>query len=315
MRTLVISDIHNRTVQAQRLLDEVKYDRAILLGDYFDQFNDTPDHAHNTALWLKEFVLDNPKITALIGNHDQYYYWPWYSYLLGSGFTTAKSHAIRKVLNQSDFEKLKFFTIDQGFVLSHAGVSSQVWKEIMAYESYDGPNTIEMFTTILERKVDANIAAISQNRPAELFMAGYDRGGSVRNGGMTWVDWSSFGPVKGINQIVGHTPHVLPDILVQGEQGSLKRYTASQYYTTTINWDKITSKNFALDTHGSHYIIIEDGKVDIYDTKTNLTVGDMLKQNIPIGDDKDEVEMIESLKIELRKQALESMFPEKKEEN
>jgi hypothetical protein len=282
----------------------VECDRIILLGDYFDQFNDTPDHAYNTATWLKEHVLYNPKITALIGNHDQYYIWPWYDYLIGSGFHKMKSDAIRKVLNQEDFDRLKHFTIDQGYVLSHAGLTSQIWKEFKHIEADDFVTTIDSFAKVLEDHIKRNRNMISMNRPAELFMAGWDRGGSVRHGGISWGDWTSFGPVKGINQIVGHTPHVLPEVLVQADTGSIKRYIAHHFIMDeSINRDRITSINYALDTHNKHYIIIEDGKVEIYDTDSNLSLREMVKQNI-MPAEKDEVEIIESLKEELRRDAL-----------
>jgi hypothetical protein len=282
MRTLVIPDIHHRFVQAQLLIDTVPHDRVVLTGDYFDSFGDTPDHAYNTAVWLKEMVLTNPKITVLIGNHDQYYIWPWYGYLRGSGYTDMKSHAIRKVLNQDDFDKFKFFTVDQGFVLSHAGVTSQIWKEFLQCEADDFVTTTESFCKVMQERIDISRNMISVNRPAELFMAGWDRGGSVRHGGITWGDWSSFGPVKGINQIVGHTPHFIPEILTQSDKGSVKRYLVHQFVPEKVNMKKLTSINYALDTHSKHYAIIEDGKVDVYDATTHLTLIEMVKKNMPI---------------------------------
>lgn len=47
-RILVISDIHNRHAKVQKLLDTVEYDRCVLLGDFFDDFNDFPEDARQT---------------------------------------------------------------------------------------------------------------------------------------------------------------------------------------------------------------------------------------------------------------------------
>lgn len=295
-RTLCIPDIHNRWVQAQHLIDTVPHDKCILLGDYFDNFNDTPDHAHNTAVWLKELVLTNPKIVPLIGNHDQYYFWPWYSYFRGSGYSEAKSHAIRKVLNQDDVAKFKFFTVEQGYALSHAGLTCHLWKEFLRNEDDDAVTTLDFFYKVLTERVNRNLNMIGMNRPAELFMAGWDRGGDCRYGGMTWCDWRSFAPIKGINQIFGHSPHNLPEVLIQKKKGDIKRYVSNDFYNSKINLKNVTSINFALDTHSKHYAIIEDGVLSIYDSITKEDI-----KNVPAAD---ETVLIESLKEQMRKEAL-----------
>lgn len=282
MRTLVLADIHHRWVQAQSLIDTIECDRVILLGDYFDCFNDNPYIAHSTATWLKELVLTNPKITPLIGNHDQYYFWPYCDYILGSGYSPQKKDAIRSVITKEDIDKFQYFTVDQGYVLSHAGLTSKIWKQFLMaeYDVRPEDTTIEFFTSILAQRIELNKNLMEVFRPPELFMPGWDRGGSCRYGGITWGDWSSFGPVKGINQIVGHTPHYIPEILIQRELGNITRHTADRFYSLPINMSKVTSINFALDTHSEHYAIIEDGVVDIYDISTRMSFKEMIASGV-----------------------------------
>ena len=76
MRTLVISDVHNRIIRAQSIIDKVPHDKLVLTGDYFDSYGegaDAAEYARNTAVWLKEKILHNPKAVALLGNHDTSY--------------------------------------------------------------------------------------------------------------------------------------------------------------------------------------------------------------------------------------------------
>ena len=54
MRTLIIPDIHNHTQNADHWLQTQRYDRVVFLGDYFDDFHDTPGDVINTAGWLRE---------------------------------------------------------------------------------------------------------------------------------------------------------------------------------------------------------------------------------------------------------------------
>jgi predicted phosphodiesterase len=285
-RTLVISDIHNRHVQAQILIDKVPCDRIVLLGDYFDNFSDSVCDAHNTAVWLKESILSNSKITPLIGNHDAAYFWPACTFLRCSGFTEPKMQAIRRVLPDEDMKhKFKVFTTDQNFVLSHAGLSNKVWKELNQFQTHiDIEKTkLDSFVSALDEYVKKNINMLELVRHAPLFAAGWDRGGEIPNGGITWMDWKNFAPIKGINQIVGHTPVFLPEFMIQLPLGTVKRFSVEELCKKkNLKFDDATSINLDLDTHSNHYAIIEDGKVEIYDTNTQKSVREMIANNVPL---------------------------------
>lgn len=191
MRTLIIPDIHNKIAKVKDLLGRVEYDQTVCLGDWFDNWNDTPDDARRTAEYLIEF-LEDPKHLTLIGNHDL-------PYITGddrdhcSGFTVEKFAAIRSVIPKhrwSDWLNTKSLRIQivlGNSILTHAGWD-QYWSQADASEG------ISYFFGI-------------GNRP-EWFNAGRDRGGILPVGGPFWVDFRSLDPYDfqdGLYQIVGHT--------------------------------------------------------------------------------------------------------------
>ena len=49
MKTIIVSDIHNRVDWIEPTLSLLKYDNVIFIGDYFDDFGDTHKDAENTA--------------------------------------------------------------------------------------------------------------------------------------------------------------------------------------------------------------------------------------------------------------------------
>jgi metallophosphoesterase superfamily enzyme len=56
-------------MSSMRFSDAKKYDRVVFLGDYFDDFRDTPESGRATAEWLRTNVRDS-RFTFLHGNHD-----------------------------------------------------------------------------------------------------------------------------------------------------------------------------------------------------------------------------------------------------
>lgn len=286
MKTLVLSDIHHRITTAQRLIDTVVFDKCILLGDYFDQFNDTPKDAEATAVWLKERILTDSRIIPLLGNHDNYYAYPKsYQYLQGSGYSPEKYDATRTILHSEHWDHFQYYHIHDGFVFSHAGLTVHLWKQMLwnfAEEDVPNPVTIPFFDKLLGEFVAKNRHQASVLHPSPLFAPGWDRGGLERYGGITWCDFRSFAPIKGINQIFGHTPQRVPTILTQNQHGTLSTYGAAEYARRqdAIN-AHATSLNLDLDTHNAHYLVIEDGKLDIFDRLTGQLFRELKNYAIP----------------------------------
>ncbi len=300
MKTLVIADIHHKHVRAQAIIDSVEHDRVVLTGDYFDGYGDTVAEAQATAIWLKEKVLYNPKITALVGNHDVNYVWQNNPNYRCSGFTVEKAIAINDILTEADKSQLKFFHVEQGFAFTHAGVSNQIWKKLVQrHPENRDKSKLEYFSEVLNAAIAEAITISNRGEGAELFGAGWDRNGWQRDGGITWVDWNHLSPVNGINQIVGHSKHHVPQIFIQKEGGAISKKTIIEHYehealvkqlaANTHVWKHVTpvkqkgilSTNYNLDTALGHYAVITDGKVDIYDYINNLNLRDLGNYNIP----------------------------------
>lgn len=283
MRTLVFSDIHHRYKTVQRIIDSVPHDNVILLGDYFDSYYDLADEAIDTAKWLKEKVLHNPKITPLIGNHDASYIWNNNFYLRCSGYGDEKNIEINKILNDDDKSKFKVYHIAHNHVFSHAGLTNPLWKYYSAkFDEKDGETKLEFFDRVLSYYAAENVNKVKSNQNAELFAAGWERGGGQQHGGINWVDWDYFAPINGINQVVGHSIHNCPQICIQKQGGGIKKKDITDYYIDDMDKkEKYLSLSYGLDTQSRHYMLIEDGDVNIFHIETNTNLKDIRNIYLP----------------------------------
>lgn len=283
MKILVISDIHQKHARAQKIIDSVEHDRCVLLGDYFDDYGDLTHETRNTATWLRDSVLTNPKIVPIFGNHDCSYFWPANPHPRCSGYSGIKSMVINSVLTAEHKTKFKVYHIEQNFLFSHAGFSNSLWKQCsLRFERTENESKINFVDRILAVCVEEAIIELNAGRNHWLFAAGWDRGGFQRYGGITWGDWTNFAPVNGINQIFGHTPHKIPEVLIQKAGGGYtKRDVIKQSKYPIISKENILSVNYDLDTALGHYAVIEDGKIDIFDFFNEINVEDVKKYYIP----------------------------------
>lgn len=187
---LVIPDIHHKIDIAESILKKHPDEPVIFLGDYFDDFLDTPEITKTTALWLKRHLNDPNKI-FLFGNHDLSYAYSHINGLVCSGWTREKQRVITETLTQEDWAKLKFCHEAEGFLFTHAGKTAPL-------EHYRLDNS-EIRDTLAEGSLHILVAA------------GRGRGGMAKWGGITWCDfYREFSPIRGVKQIFGHTPSEEP---------------------------------------------------------------------------------------------------------
>lgn len=280
---LILSDIHNRINTAQRVIDTVPHDRCILLGDYFDSYYDTAEDARNTAIWLKEKVLHNPKIIPLFGNHCASYIFNDNFYLRCSGYRDEKNAAINAILNDEDKSKFKVYHIAHDHVFSHAGLTNGLWNQYSAkFDPNENETKLEFFDRVLSYYADENVNKARNNQDAELFNAGWDRGGRQSNGGINWIDWDYFAPINGINQVVGHSIHSCPQICIQKVGGGVKKKDITEYYIDDMDKkEKYLSVSYCLDTVSRHYMLIEDGDVNVFHIATNTNLKDVRNIYLP----------------------------------
>lgn len=283
MRILVLSDIHHRHRRAQSIIDKVQHDKCILLGDYFDAWGDSDFEARDTAEWLRDFVLPNKKIVPLIGNHDTMYFYNDNPSFRCSGYADSKNKIINQILNEEHKSQFRWYHIDAGFLFLHAGITKPLWDKIVdgTHSEDKRDNCLELADDVLKYHTEFNHNEAKRGVHSYLFAAGWDRGGMYQQGGINWVDWNSFAPVKNINQIVGHTRHKVPHILVQQKGGGIYEGPITDYYRTNRNFSNPLSVNYALDTDSNHYMVIEDGVVSIYDSIHHINLKDIPNTSVP----------------------------------
>jgi hypothetical protein len=159
-----------------------------------------------TCSWLSGSVA-KPNRIHLFGNHDQHYAYVYRTFQC-SGYAQWKYFIIHDNIDPKTWDKLKWFHfLDGKWLLSHAGLHKFNVPDHIKKHRKDRPKFIEHLTGYLNYEIRKGFQAGAEGVESWVFNAGHARWGSQRVGGITWCDFQrEFSPVKGINQIVGHTP-------------------------------------------------------------------------------------------------------------
>lgn len=197
-KLLIIPDIHTHFQKAERIVSKFeKTHKFIFIGDYFDQFGDTPEINSATAKWLKDLMDYRPEWVYLYGNHDVHYNKQFS--VMCSGFSSAKKIAINEVLTIEDWNKLKYFHYENGHWFSHAGIT-KYWFQHPMKEKLNIDN-VQMIIDEAEQKLK-----IQDPTDNAIWAASSKRGGTSPVGSITWQDWRDLELIPEIRQVVGHTP-------------------------------------------------------------------------------------------------------------
>ena len=266
MKYLIISDVHQKLKKVDIIIKNNKFDRLISLGDWFDNFGDTPKDAEQTAEYiLKLYHEYEENFIWILGNHDVPYVFPGsFDYTRCSGVTEAKLKLAAKTFEQNlDTSKLKLayrikFKNKKDIILSHAGVSKYHFGL-----NVSGKKAIKMCDEALSALHKLEKMPSIGGVP-DILQAGRARGGQHIRGGINWQDWNmEFSPIPVMSQIVGHTPLHNPCIIdaegkgIAPTGGTLE--TGFYYHMAPE-----ISYNINLDTHLNHYIVIENAKITIH---------------------------------------------------
>lgn len=169
--------MHHKYERAQVIIDAVPHSGVVFLGDYWDDYGDTPEQARETAIRVRKRVEEHPEDEFILGNHDL-------GYLFGpnfrcDGFSIAKYFAIRDVLGsvQSFRKHFTMHTWVDGWLLTHAGL-----RRGMIHATKD----INRDMADCLRQMEAG----SQHR-------------FLWPPGIVWC--RDFQPIRGLKQLFGHT--------------------------------------------------------------------------------------------------------------
>ena len=192
MKTIVIGDIHDKTVWKDIIEKEDDFDKVIFLGDYFDTFEEvsTLDQIFNFKE-ICNFKRDNPnKVILLLGNHD-------YHYMRGidefySGFNAFAKVDIGEVLFENK-DITQIVHVKDKFLFVHAGVGI-TWAKIKNIN-------------IDSDKIEQSINDLFVNKPKEFKFDGIESSGNSITQGPLWIrPQSLIGQMPNdLIQVVGHT--------------------------------------------------------------------------------------------------------------
>lgn len=233
-KIVVVPDVHQapNLNQLEQAIARERPDLTVFLGDYFDQFGDSPGDAGRTAEWLCQ-SLQHPKRIHLWGNHDLPYCYPENPVVRCPGFTVEKFEAVQRYLGEPDWQKLRLYHWEGHRLFSHAGWSKPCFNPSPA-------------ATDLRRNLAAQERAaweaLRAQRDHWIFDCGFRRGGCQRTGGLIWCDIREFEPIPGIDQFFGHTP------------GSLGKYVSGD---GSNNWCLDTTDRTGLH----HYLVINGDRI------------------------------------------------------
>jgi hypothetical protein len=269
MRQLILPDVHNRWELVEKVIKSVKPDKTIILGDYFDDFGDDPHIIADVADWFHHSVSQKDRV-HICGNHDVHYWFTSNHGLRCSGFEQFKCVAINDFVTKEDWEKLVFFyNLDNKWLLTHAGFHPS-WidranfrpSEVLEYSLPRAVSRLENETPDAKR-------AFYAGKNHWFGMPGFSRSrNSPYYGGLLWCDWNKeFHSVRGLHQIVGHTPdyNITWNVIEEGDTRQKEIPAVLGAYTHVLT-DK-NSHNLCLDSQpgSKYYAIYENGNLSLHE--------------------------------------------------
>jgi hypothetical protein len=263
-KVLVIPDIHQCLSFAEEALSE-SFDTVVFLGDYFDCY-EQPDgkvyySIEDTCHWLNRTkeILGHRGIW-LLGNHDLSYLesslamnhtkggHPKLNYTC-SGYSNNKATAIKKYLHPNFLPELKLSASVDGYILSHAGFHPDTLP-------YNPSLSVEELIQLLSDRWSDESRTFRHYLDHWVGRASWSRGGRSMTGSPIWLDWDEFVPIKGVNQIVGHTNSLVSPKFIAG----------------TDEEGVVNSLNFCIDVYRTAFGVIHDGNFTMKNAKTKKII-------------------------------------------
>jgi len=135
MKTVVIGDIHGRSLWKLIINQEQDADRIIFIGDYFDSFDIKGEEQLNNFLDIIEYKKTSGKeVIMLIGNHDHHYF-PEVGDTGTSGYQRIFKHQIEPTIDANREHLQMAYQFDE-FLFSHAGFSSKFMDSVFGEDGW-----------------------------------------------------------------------------------------------------------------------------------------------------------------------------------
>lgn len=127
MKILAVGDIHTKQWMLYEIAELIDYyDAIVFVGDYADNWNTSPTHSLATWRLLKNLTQD-PKVHAVIGNHDYSYIHPEIA-----GRSSGWNPVTFTLINTPEKKSLKEWLLSlpviielDGVTFSHAGITNE----------------------------------------------------------------------------------------------------------------------------------------------------------------------------------------------
>jgi predicted phosphodiesterase len=236
MKTIVIGDIHGRTVW-KKIVNQY-FDKFIFIGDYVDTHESiTPNQQLENLLDIIEFKKRNPdKVILLWGNHDHHYLNVGERY---SGFQSVMFPTFNYIYKQN-IELFQMVHIQDNILFSHAGLS-KVW--------------CDNNDVIINENLEQQINELFYGRPSVFNFTGRDIYGDSHESNPIWIREKSLSESKipGYVFVVGHTTKI---------QLAQRGFLISNH-----DGYKILDPNiWMIDTLGTskEYLVIENNQFKVY---------------------------------------------------
>lgn len=245
-KILIVPDVHHDIDAVRRVLAaEEDADEVVFLGDWFDNFGDTPEEAGRTAEYLASLLSqapENDNYVFLLGNHDAPYMNNDNGAVSCSGFNMDKAERVNEHMSPHHWKKFRLFYEIDNWLLSHAGMTGNLSAYYRVYKDKDGELEWELSKERLYNLQNEALYMLGAGYTHWMIEPGMSRGGMQNFGGVTWCDWDvDFSPIPGFNQVCGHTRH--PTVV-------RTKHTKN-------------SKNWCIDTGMQHYALLEGDELTV----------------------------------------------------
>jgi hypothetical protein len=245
MKTVVIGDVHGRSLWKLIVNQEQDADRIIFIGDYFDSFEISGvEQIQNFKEIIEYKETSGKEVITLIGNHD-YHYFPEIGYTGTSGYQKGIAPSINQVIDENRQYLQMAYSFDE-FLFTHAGVSPEFMDQVFGPNGWSEDNVVELLNDLFKYK------------PKSFDFNGFDPYGDNTYQTPIWIRPRSLmaankkhdkGLKKKYIQIVGHTGVRKLDLI--GSQKS----AGGRYYL--IDCQETTGE----------YLIINNGELSVGQTR------------------------------------------------